>query len=403
MAGARLTVVSGHRRSYKSRMITNSFSTLYSQSRLRIIVSVLAASSMAAWVLGQTAPPPSPAPAVARQPIEPAAAKVPKPEETKPAVDVTEAVLRGRTIIDEIDANLADIPSRESLDELEKIINDVQAAEPANPWLPYLLGRAYELSGRKGDAIDQLRKFVGSREGRNEWKAYRVLGDLFVEEFPRLAQGNYEKAVELNPNEPSVLTGLSNCANRSGNLDEGLRLARQAAEADGYKNVRYAYRLARALIGKKQFDEAEKEAMKALAIAEGRVQKNPGKRVSLQILMDQYDLLIELASARILNSPTVDTENYMRVAEYTGTKADIAHRLAKHDQVTILESAIKRCGTDVPVALREKYAAHLAEAGRETDAIAEYEKVLSADPQNKEAKEALARLNDEQKRTPQNP
>ncbi len=336
-------------------------------------------ASLGAQTAATTPPtPPAPEP-VAQGPV-------------KPAIDVNEAVQKARVLIDGIDANYADVPSRETLLELEKLIEDIRASEPAHPWLPYLLGRAYGLAGRNGDAIDQLRKFVETRDGRNEWKAHQVLGDLFVSEFPRLAQGSYEKAAQLNPNEPSILTGLSNCANRAGNLDEGIRLARLAVEADAYKNVRYPHRLARALMGRQQFDEAEKEARKALAIAEERVQKYPGKRVALQILMEQYSLLIELMSARILASATVDPQVYLRLAELTGTRADILHRLGKHDQIAILENAVMRTAADTPVVLRQQYAAALAEAGRTEDAIAEYEKIVAGDPGNKAAAEAIAEL-----------
>jgi|CXWL01.1.fsa_nt_gi tetratricopeptide (TPR) repeat protein len=328
-------------------------------------------------LFAQTPPPP---------PTEPAAAPA------KLTIDVNEAVQKARTLIESIDSNLADAPSRETLQELEKLIEDIQTADPAHPWLTYLLGRAYGLAGRNGDAIDQLRKFVQTRDGRNDWRAHQVLGDMFVGEFPRLAQGSYEKAAELNPNEPSVLTGLSNCANRAGNLDEGIRLARLAVAADGYNNVRYPHRLARALMARKQFDEAEKEAMKALSIAEDRVQKNPGKRVSLQIFVEQFSLLIELMSARILAATTVDPQAYIRFAELTGVRADIMNRLAKHDQVAILESAVTKTGPDTPIALRQKYAAYLVEAGRTDDAIAEYEKIIAAEPGQKDATEALAQL-----------
>jgi tetratricopeptide (TPR) repeat protein len=320
------------------------------------------------------------------------AAELPVCQPVKPAIDVEDAVQKARALIEGIDLNSADVPSRETLLELEKLLEDIRATAPAHPWLPYLLGRAYGLAGRKGDAIDQLRKFVETREGRNDWKAHQVLGDMFVDEFPRLAQGSYEKAAQLNPNEPSVLTGLSNCANRAGNLDEGIRLARLAVEADGYKNVRFPHRLARALMGRQLFDEAEKEAMRALAIAEERVQKGPGKRVALQILMEQYSLLIELMSGRILAATTVDPQVYIRLAELTGTRADILHRLAKHDQVAILENAVTRTAPDTPVALRQQYAAYLAEAGRTEDATAEYEKIIASEPENKAAAEAIAQL-----------
>ena len=50
----------------------------------------------------------------------------------------------------------------------------VHADDPINPWLDYLTGYAYASSGRKGDAIVRLETFVGTREGRNYWRAHRL-------------------------------------------------------------------------------------------------------------------------------------------------------------------------------------------------------------------------------------
>ena len=103
-------------------------------------------------------------------------------------------------------------------------------------------------------------------------------------------------------------------------------------------------------------------------------------------------MLIELISARILAAATADAQVYLRLAELTGTRADILQRLAKHDQVAILDSAVTRTAPDTPVVLRQHYAAAMAEAGRIEDAIAEYEKVVASEPENKAAAEAIAEL-----------
>lgn len=321
-------------------------------------------------------------PAVAQSPAAETNTDAQAPVPPNPRRDVSDLVQEARAVIDGFDANLAEPPSPDAILDLERLINEIQVADPANPWLSYLLGRAYQFSGRNGDAIDQLRQFVQTREGRIDWKAHQVLGDLFATEFPRLAQGSYQKAAELNPNEPAVLSGLANCAGRTGNLDEGIRLARLAVEADGGRNIRYSYRLARALMSRQLWDEAEKAAQRAMDLAEGRVRSSPGSRSALQNLIEQYGLLIDLVSARIRSSSNVDPELYVRLADLTGDRADVMSRLARHDQVAILETAISRTAPNTPVSLREKYAEQLADAGRIEDAIAEFERVLAENPQN---------------------
>ncbi len=64
--------------------------------------------------------------------------------------------------------------------QVNEYLDTIRASDSSNAWLPYLYGRALARAGRPGAAIDQLRKFVGTREGRNEWRAFRLLGDLFV-------------------------------------------------------------------------------------------------------------------------------------------------------------------------------------------------------------------------------
>lgn len=320
--------------------------------------------------------------------LQPAEAAPTTPSQEK----AVESIQKAKAILDEMDANLAEAPTPEQLAEVDRLIAEVQAADPANVWVGYLMGRSYGIKGRNGDAIDQLRKFVSTREGRTDWIAHRVLGDLFVAEFPRLAKASYEKAAELMPNEPSVLTGLANCANRSGNLDEGVRLARQAAEADGYKNVRYAHRLARALMTRQEWSQAEQEAEKGLRVAEERVARQPGNRTHLQVLAEQYSLFIEIYTNQISNTASPDPQLYIRLVDAMNHRADVLNKLSRHEQIAVLESGISRNPDNAPVLLRIKYAEVLAAAGRDQDAIAQYERILGQDAENQAAAEGLRRL-----------
>ncbi|MDO8632569.1 MAG: tetratricopeptide repeat protein, partial [Phycisphaerales bacterium] len=256
------------------------------------------------------------------------------------------ALAAARELLDRIDAPPGDDPLPAVLDELNQRILDLQSADPANPWLTYLYGRAYAFSGRNGDAIDQLRRFVETRDGRNEWKAFRVLGDLFVSEFPRLAKANYERAAVLNPNEPSVLTGLSLCANKTGDRDEALRLARRAAEADGRRAVRFVHHLARTLASMKQWNEAEREALSALHLAEEGVRGRPGVRGPLQTMAAQYDLLIDIVGGRIGETAGAIADDYVRVSDYMARRAEVAAQLAKYDRLILLQHGMDTTGVN---------------------------------------------------------
>jgi tetratricopeptide (TPR) repeat protein len=250
--------------------------------------------------------------------------------------------------------------------------------------------------GRKGEASDHLQKFVDSREGRNDWKAFRILGDLFVDEFPRLAKGNYDKAAQLKAREPSVLLGSSTCAYHMGDHEEALRLAREAADADGRQTLRYVAHLARMLAARQQWAEADAVAVTALSLAEQAVRAQPGRREALETVETQYQLLIDLLKSRFGDgSSTVD--DALRWAGYIRKRADIGQALSRHDSLKVLEQALSTAQANPPHALVEQYAVTLAEIGRTEAAIVEFERFLEMYPQNTTAPGWLERLRSDQR------
>jgi len=324
---------------------------------------------------------------------QPAWPQTPPSVANSPSPPTSDEPLRAaKDLLDQIDAHPGEDPLPVTLDELNRLTTVLQSADPANPWLGYLYGRMYAFSARKGDAIDQLRRFVETREGRNEWKAFRLLGDLFAAEFPRLATTNYRRAVELNPIEPSALMGLSVCAGKTGDRDEALRLARQAAETDGRRTVRYISHLAKTLASMKQRDEAEREALSALRLAEKDVGDRPGVRGPLQTLAAQYDLLIDIVGGRIGETAGVNADDYIRISDYMALRTEVAEQLARHDRLTILQHGMDAAKANPSPLLVERYAAALAEVGRTDEAIAQLEKLLALEPDNAPAKERLSKL-----------
>jgi len=278
-----------------------------------------------------------------------------------------------------------------ALEEINRRLSTLQGVDPAHPWLSYLYGRAYALAGRSGDAIDHFRKFVETREGRNEWQAHRRLGDLFVGEFPRLAKASYDKALALKADEPTALLGLSTCAYKTGDVDEALRLAQQAADADGRQTVRIVGHLTRMFIAKRQWADADRTAVLALELAEAGVGKRPGARGPVQTLEAQYDLLTDLLQARI-NEKVAGAEDYVRLAGFFRKRNDISARLALHDALRVLELGVESTAPDTPARLLEQYAVTLADVGRTEAAIAAFENLLTLDPSNSTAAERLGRL-----------
>lgn len=296
------------------------------------------------------------------------------------------------------------------VEEIEKLLGVVAEKDAGNVQLLFLRGRLEKESGRNQNAITYLSKYVDTREGRTEAKAHRLLGDLFVEEFPMLARGHYNRAKALSPGDPAISYGLSQCALKGGDSAEALRLANDAVAADQRKNAKYVAQLTKVLISLRRWSEADNEAMEAMKIAQAEMRNNPGQRGPVESVYSQYELLIEIIEAKMgkgvrptnmMNAPVaaaptpITPDDYLKLAEYIGKRSEYAEMLAKHNVLAVLEQAAKATAPNVPLRIAEQRAIALAEVGRKPAAVAAFETIIKADPENKRSKEWLEKLKGE--------
>ena len=277
-------------------------------------------------------------------------------------------------------------------DQASQNVQTIQEREPLNPWLLYLRGRAYSLTGKPADAAEELRQFVQTREGRNEWRAYRSLGDLFSDNFPRLARSHYQKALALKAGVPEILMGLSKCYLKFGEMDEAIRFAREAIDADRRTKPEYVSHLALLLQDAEQWDEALREAESAVQLARKRVEEKPGLRGPVRELDVHYGLLLDILQSRISRADTGDVQDYIRLAEYGRAQAEIIRTLALHDILLLIERRMDAVEGNRSPQLLEPYGVLLAEVGRTDDAIAAFDELLQSDPGNMTASRWLKQL-----------
>jgi len=308
------------------------------------------------------------------------------------AFSVEQTIAEAKAELDRVEARPERPVPREYLAGINEKIVAIETHDPGNVWLSYLYGRAFFLMGQTSEAAGKLRAFIETREGRNEWRAYRTLGDLFVGEFPNLAESYYKKAAALNSTESSIYYGLSLCAFRRGAAGDAVRLARQAVQLGGGKNVAHLSHLARVLAADQQWREADRTALSAVERAKALAKEHAGVRASLEQVVSQYDQLIALVQKEFAATGT-DGGGYLRLAGYVTQRADIARRVAKFDTLGVLESGVNATKPSTPIALLEQYAVTLAEVGRRDEAIAAFENLLTRDASNATAKEWLIRLN----------
>jgi len=310
------------------------------------------------------------------------------------APGVEELIQRAADALDRISPASAREDRDALLVTVQGALDRIRDLDPDNPWLTYLLGRSLIAEGRRRDAISQLERFVESRVGRNEWRALRLLGDLFVDEFPRLARQHYRRAADLTVDEPSVLFGLSRCADQLGDEDEAIRLAHKAVDADKRHTVAYLDHLAKLTARRGDWAAASQAAAEAVAVAEADLRARPGQPEPLAAIDKQYQLLIKIEEGRIrtLRDRAAIADGCLRLVDAIHRRADMMSRLARHDALRVLRTAVERIQPDPPIELLEAYGITLAEVEQIDRAIEAFEQVLATDPNNSLAASWLERL-----------
>lgn len=333
----------------------------------------------------QDAPPPD----TTVPPAEVAAA----PASDEPGLAVDEALDLSRRAIDVLVASKAPADREQAKHDLDRCLAIIKTKSPNHPWLPYLYAFVSLEQGQLWDAVDHLQHFVRTRDGRTEWKAYRTLGDLEVDQFPRLSRSHYDKAASLIDGEPSVLYGLSRCAANVGDYTEALKYAKQTVLADQRKSVDYLTHLARVAAIKKEWSTATASATDALATTLTDVTAHPGSREPLLAVNGQYKQLMEIETAWLkdVRDPSVLSAGYIKLAAHARERAKIVALLSKHEVVALLDAGLKRLDGDATVEILEQTIVAYDDVNRVDDAIDLCHRILAKQPDNTLAKEWLAR------------
>ncbi len=187
----------------------------------------------------------------------------------------------------------ADVAARPALmQRIGELLETAGGLEPPSPWIAYVYTYVHAMSGRAGDAIHNIEAFLDTRDGRNYWRAHRLLGDLLVSRYPRLAYASYVSAKKLKGDEPTVLYGLGRCMASRGELDTAIDYVTRAIVADTQETVSYTHFLAQIFQQKGQWEQAVRTAEQALAMAERKLEQSDDRRAYL------FQVDGELAMAR---------------------------------------------------------------------------------------------------------
>ncbi len=312
-----------------------------------------------------------------------------------PPTSVEDAVNRATALLDRLEAPSEGDRDPLLFDEIAGLLRTIRDGNPNHPRMLYLTARYNAAAGRRAEALDQLREFVETSEGRTEWRAFRLLGDLFVADYPRMAKSNYQQALALHPNEPSVLYGLSICTAKFGDLDEAVRLARAAVGGNESRPPAYYAHLATLLSRSGQWREAIREAERALTIVRRRQAEHPSAFTTLYSVDAQYQLLISLLQTRISQPGYSNSDDDLRLARLIRERAELSSTIAAHLALRVIEAAVEREGPSASPALRQEYGELLVQMGRTEEAIEVFTRLLETDPNHPGARGALDRLRSE--------
>ncbi len=321
------------------------------------------------------------------------------PQEPKytiePVLPADEAVKQARAAFDRLDQGGDVQKEAAEINSLYKML--VESAKD-DPWLAYIRGRSAILSGRVVDGMQDLEAFAKTTPGQSDWKTFRILGDLHVKDYPRLAEGKYRQALALNDREPTILLGLSQAQFRLGQRKEALQMAERAVQLDAGKTVTYLDNFAAMLRldgenDKSQLDRAAGVVNQAVQIVQAALKERPTDPSLLQLLATEYESAL-IVLRDILAATPDNAAAYTDVAAISENLGELRRQLLMHEAIALIENqALPRLQGKVTAPLAMNYARLLEQVGRIGDARSVYEKTIEGEPDFQDAKIALERLN----------
>lgn len=331
----------------------------------------------------------TPAPTASQPPPE-SSPEGPVAGPAEPEEDVPTMVSKAIAKIDQAD----DITDNEKLgavlEEVRVLLDKIVAKERLNEEAMYIRGCLLAYARRTGDALDELEKYLKTRTGRNDWRGFRQLGDVYLKtNYPTQAQARYEAADRLKPGDPRVLLGLSKTASLLGKKDKSVEYAAKAVDAaPPDKKAPYLEFAARTMIAQKQWDEADKFAREAITRLRLDLKSDPGRMMTLQSIENLLQVRAEVSRARITAKP--DTfQAYLDFADVVVELGDVREQIAHAEVINLVDLGLAAMPANPPMELLERKA-HLLEAmGRSDEAKAVYEQIIAKDPNHAAAKEFL--------------
>ncbi len=255
----------------------------------------------------------------------------------------------------------------------------------------YYRARLQIVAGQNRLARSDLETWTESRDGSNDWEGHLILAQQDAAgQFYKLAKPRYRKALDLNPRDARIYTGLAQCSLKLAQRAEAVQWAREAVKLNATSN---AYRLlAEALLGNKQLADAERSAQYAVDVDKAAIRENGADVSRLQSLDLSLNALLTIKQALLQANPE-RTNLYLEVSQLLQSRADVAYRTSANNSLAI---AFKGLQLNNPPPT-EEHIVHVAklliQLNRPAEAVTLLERMLTQIyPNSMEGKMLLERL-----------
>ena len=278
-----------------------------------------------------------------------------------------------------------------------QLVGVIRLRNEGNVDADFIAGRVNILVNRPREAIGFITKYTEHRKGENDWLAFKLLGQLYLEaKYYQMARDKYRRASELNPREPEPFAGLAQTEWSLSRYDKAVDAARKAVELDSRnpeseREPRYYAVLADALLGMGDLEPALEAATTAAETARRRARED-ATDVKLWRRVDAYCALIQKTIGSMLARHPERTEFYVRLIRISRERADIAHLIHLHRVLESVEQGITATEPTTPPELLIEKAKLLVEVGNTDEAVEVLTGLLAKHPDQAEARQLLEQI-----------
>ncbi len=218
------------------------------------------------------------------------------------------------------------------------LIERILEIDPLNKTASYVKGRLLILSGRPRAALPMIEEYVNDPAGLNDWRAYKLLGDLYATSFPKHAVSKYRQAIELAENESEPVIGLARAQLKLNNAKAAVERSQDAIRLDKEGDPTFQATLAEALMMDRKFEDAARAAEAAVKMSEEKFARDPSNKAVLVKMQEHYDLRLQCISQLATLYPE-RADYVIQLARIWQDKADLERVVSYHQAIVMIERA----------------------------------------------------------------